>query len=493
MVATVAVVAPVGWFWLTSRVPETYSVMGMGFVDAGGGPVSAGHAGHQSAGWGGPASQPGDVSVAALTGPTDQVPDVRVTLAAAAQRVTLADGTSFDGFTIGGSTPGPTIEATQGDLVEVTLVNESVPAGVTLHWHGVDVPNAEDGVAGVTQDAVPVGGSHVYRFVVDDEGTYWYHSHQVSHHQVRLGLFGALVVRLRDSSPITDLDVVAVLHTYGGSRTVNGTPGRARHVAAPGTTSRVRVINTDNAALRVWVVGAAFRVLAVDGRNVSGPTSVHGAAVLLAAGGRADLEVAAPTDGSTALVRLGGGADIAVGPTGSTEPDRGDAADPGTTVDLLTYGARADVGFDPQRADRVFRYAIGRRFAFVDGRPGLQWTINGHVFPDLPMFLVSEGDVVRMTISNSSGSAHPMHLHGHHVLVLSRDGVMATGSPWWTDSLEVSDGETYEVGFVADNPGVWLDHCHNLPHADQGLVAHVAYAGVSEPYRVGGAGANEPE
>ena len=55
-----------------------------------------------------------------------------------------------------------------------------------------------------------------------------------------------------------------------------------------------------------------------------------------------------------------------------------------------------------------------------------------------------------------------MHLHGHHAVVLSRDGEPATGSPWWVDSLEVEDGETYEIAFVADNPGIWMDHCHNL-------------------------------
>ena len=61
-----------------------------------------------------------------------------------------------------------------------------------------------------------------------------------------------------------------------------------------------------------------------------------------------------------------------------------------------------------------------------------------------------------------------MHLHGHHVLVLSRDGVPATGSPWWTDTLNVRPGESYVVAFRADNPGIWMDHCHNLPHAAEG-------------------------
>ena len=121
------------------------------------------------------------------------------------------------------------------------------------------------------------------------------------------------------------------------------------------------------------------------------------------------------------------------------------------------------------------------------------WSVNGRLFPDVPMYVVDEGDVVRMTISNSSGEAHPMHLHGHHAVVLSRDGEPATGSPWVVDSLDVAHDETYEIAFVADNPGLWMDHCHNLPHAAEGLVAHLAYEGVRTPYRVGGEAGNQPE
>jgi FtsP/CotA-like multicopper oxidase with cupredoxin domain len=109
------------------------------------------------------------------------------------------------------------------------------------------------------------------------------------------------------------------------------------------------------------------------------------------------------------------------------------------------------------------------------------------------MFMVAEGDVVTMTIENHSGEVHPMHLHGHHAVVLSRDGVAATGSPWWIDSLNVRDGESYDIAFVADNPGIWVDHCHNLKHAAQGLLAHLMYIGYTTPYRVGGDANNQPE
>jgi FtsP/CotA-like multicopper oxidase with cupredoxin domain len=111
----------------------------------------------------------------------------------------------------------------------------------------------------------------------------------------------------------------------------------------------------------------------------------------------------------------------------------------------------------------------------------------------MPMAMVREGEVVKFTISSHTGDVHPMHLHGHHALVLSRNGEAATGSPWWFDSLDVQKDETYEVAFVADNPGIWMDHCHNLKHARQGMVTHLMYEGVTTPYKIGSDSGNEPE
>ena len=457
--------------WASTLEPGTYSVMGMGYPDYGGGPEH-----HHGA---------AAVSVADLTGPQEGAPDVDVELDARQEHVHLASGEVVDGYTLNGTSPGPLIEATQGDLVQVTLVNVDVPDGITLHWHGVDVPNAEDGVAGVTQDAVRKGERHVYRFVVADAGTYWYHSHQVSHDQVRGGLFGTLLVHPADGGDPGVQDVVAPVHNYSGRRTVLGATGVTEVEAPEGARVRVRLVNTDDGPLRTWVTGTPFRVVAVDGTDVVGPTDVQGEGVLVTAGGRVDVLVTSP-----ARIDAGGGAALVVGPRGtSIDPDPQPAAD----LDLLSYGTPAPLPFDATHPDRRFDYDIGRRWWVVDGRPGFWWTVNGHLWPDLPMFHVQEGDVVVMTIRNDSGDVHPMHLHGHHAFVLSRDGVPASGSPWEVDSLNVRDGETYEIAFLADNPGIWMDHCHNLQHAEDGLIAHLAYAGVTEPYVVGGDAGNEPE
>ncbi|GIH28536.1 metallo-oxidoreductase [Acrocarpospora phusangensis] len=487
-IATLAIIGPLLWLWQSSLMPGTYSVMDMGYADHGGAQAmhGSGHSGHLAAGPGGPSAP--TRSLNEFIADPDRKADVDVTLVARKQRFKLATGRSVDGYTLNGTSPGPVINATAGQLVQVRLVNESVPDGITLHWHGVDVPNSVDGVAGVTQDAVTVGGSHVYRFVADQAGTFWYHSHQVSHEQVQRGLLGALVVAPAQAHAGTT-DVVALLHLYDGARTVNGREGDVRVDASPGSRVRVRVINTENGQTSVWA-GAPFRLLAVDGTDLNDPGPVRGTAVPLTAGGRADLEVTMPEDGSPVRVHIGGPTGLVLG---SRSHDAPPVPRPTTNLDLLGYGTPAPLGFDPDQPDRRFTYEIGRRPGFLDGMPGIWWTVNGHMFPDVPMFVVAEGDVVRMRISNQSGETHPMHLHGHHAVVLSRNGVPATGSPWWVDSLEVPDGDSFEIAFLADNPGIWMDHCHNLPHAAEGLVAHLMYEGVTTPFTVGGPNHNKPE
>jgi FtsP/CotA-like multicopper oxidase with cupredoxin domain len=178
--------------------------------------------------------------------------------------VTLPSGRTIDGWTFG-SLPGPEIRVQQGDLVEVTLVNADIADGVTVHWHGYPVPNGEDGVAGVTQDAGLPGGSFVYRFVAKDAGTYWYHGHQVSSEAVSRGLFGALIVEPKDAASgdtgLGETDLTVAVHTIDGITTVRGTDLVDTHRVAPGDHAQLRMINTDSVPHRISVTGAGFSVL----------------------------------------------------------------------------------------------------------------------------------------------------------------------------------------------------------------------------------------
>ncbi|MGH3704787.1 MAG: multicopper oxidase domain-containing protein, partial [Agromyces sp.] len=135
-------------------------------------------------------------SVETLRTPADAPGEVRrFELTAAHHTVGLGGGGSVDAWGFGGdSLPGPEIRVAEGELVEASLANRDIESGVTLHWHGYDVPNGEDGVAGVTQDAVAPGDTFTSRFVADVPGTYWYHTHQAGSEGVRRGLYGMLVV-----------------------------------------------------------------------------------------------------------------------------------------------------------------------------------------------------------------------------------------------------------------------------------------------------------
>ena len=453
-----------------SRLPAAYSPMEMGVPDYGR-PARPGTHAHGAT-----------VSLDRLTGPAG-TPQQSITLTAATGRQTIG-GIDQAVLTFNGATPGPTLVFTQGDLVEVRLKNENVEQGVTIHWHGVDVPGREDGVAGVTQDAVLPGREFVYRFVVPDAGTYWYHTHQDSVRSVERGLIGAILVHPAAAAPPTDpvpTDVTALVHTYARVTTINGAVGTTPVEVPLGATARVRVINGDNGP-RLVAASVPFRVVAIDGTDVEGGGELTDTYVDLPAGGRVDLLM--PVAATGTRVGVLGGPSLVLGGTGADVP----SVAARVRFDALGYGTiggaqRARAALGP--ATVRFDYRVGRRLGFLDGRFGNWYTINGRAIPDVPMFMVRRGDVVLIRVSNRTPLVHPMHLHGHHALVVARDGVPATGSPWWVDSLEVDPGESYDLVVVADNPGVWMFHCHNLPHARAGLMTHLMYEGVSTPYRVG--------
>ena len=472
----VAALAWLGWAWHESRLPETYSVMDYAIPDDGGATAGADHM-HD------------ETSVVDLRGPTG-TPQRRFVLTAREGPVRLASGRSVEALSFNGTVPGPELRVRQGDLVEVTLRNGNIADGVTIHWHGVDLPNAEDGVAGVTQDAVPPGGSHVYRFRAGQVGTFWYHTHQASAAEVRRGLYGALVIEPRAAPRAGIGDIAVAVHTLDGTPLVNSVDGVEKRAVPPGTPVRLRLINTDNAPIRLDVGGTPFRVVAIDGTDLVGPTPLTGTTMVLAAGGRYDVAFTMPPTAVKLAVEdtiVG----LALSASGTADPP---APAPGPEFDPAVYGRPSATPFSASsRYDRVFTLDVGRKPGFLDGRPGKQWTINGGIYPRVPMFMVAKDDLVRISIKNTTGAVHPMHLHGHHMLVLSRDGVPVSGSPWWSDTLNVEPGESYDVAFRADNPGIWMDHCHNLSHAAAGLTMHVAYMGVMTPFETGGAAHNHPE
>ncbi|GLW26181.1 multicopper oxidase family protein [Microbispora triticiradicis] len=467
-----------------------------------------------------------------LRGPSAPAPGGtvrRFTLTARTATVTLSSGRKVAAWTFDGQVPGPPITAEQGDLVEVRLRNADITEGVTLHWHGYDVPSGEDGVPGLTQEAVPPGGEFVYRFVAAQTGTYWYHTHEVSDIGVRMGLYGMLVVTPRGSAT-TGVDLTLPVHTFAGTTVVGDHDKPVLQEVAPGTPVRLRLVDTDNTPHRFTLAGTVYRLVAVDGTDLSGPGPLSRAGLRLPAGGRYDLAFTMPSgpvvlrvDDRTEAVRLtttangpghgprhgtgngsgnglatddAPGAERTAGPTARSDHpgDVTDAEDAAAAagwpeLDLTRYGTPASTPYTSRsRFDRRFTLVLDRGLALGDGLPIYAHTINGRAYPHVPTQVVAEGDLVRLTVVNRGRDTHPWHLHGHRVLVLARDGRAPTGSPLWLDTFDVRPGEVWEVAFRAANPGLWMNHCHNLSHADLGMMLHLAYEGVTTPFHGGHGG-----
>jgi FtsP/CotA-like multicopper oxidase with cupredoxin domain len=113
---------------------------------------------------------------------------------------TIAPGLDIEAWGYNGSTPGPVIEATQGDRVRIYVTNK-LPEGTSVHWHGILVPNGMDGVSGLTQRPIEPGKTFKYEFTFDRAGTFMYHPHLDEMTQIALGMTGMIVVHPRGGSP----------------------------------------------------------------------------------------------------------------------------------------------------------------------------------------------------------------------------------------------------------------------------------------------------
>ncbi|WP_276356604.1 multicopper oxidase domain-containing protein [Cohnella caldifontis] len=213
-------------------------------------------------------------------------------------------------WTYNGQTAGPTIRVAEGDRVRIAFVNE-LPEPSTIHWHGLPVPNAMDGVPDVTQKAVEPGREFVYEFTASHPGTFMYHSHYDDMKQITGGLYGAFIVDpktppspvpasgdLRDGMAF-DRDytmVLASMRVNAGMEeepdyfTINGRsyPDTPPIELKQGQTARVRLINIDTTEVHTMHLhGMDFQVIARNGNPVKTPETMN--TVLLGPGETVDI------------------------------------------------------------------------------------------------------------------------------------------------------------------------------------------------------------
>ena len=254
---------------------------------------------------------------------------------------------------------------------------------------------------------------------------------------------------------------------------------------APGSTVRVRLINAragdfSGAPMQIAVLGVPFKVIAKDGHDINQPQYIQNQLLPLGMAQRYDVEFTMPQSGSVQIQEQQGLQTLTFG-QGSTNdmpPDLNMLPE----FNYTNYGiAQPDPRLPKKTFDINYNLVIGENLS-----------INGQLFPNTQDLVVKEGDLVHIHFVNTSNMTHPMHLHGHVYSILAVNGVPVTGSPIHADTVIVPPYETVDVAFLADDPGIWVFHCHVLAHAAAGLMMRVRYQNVYSPYVFGPGTGNAP-
>lgn len=403
--------------------------------------------------------------------------------------------------------PGPLVRATAGDLVRITVDNQ-LPVETSVHWHGIALHNAADGVPGLTQKAVTSRRQFTYEFVAPDPGTYFYHPHVGV--QLDRGLYAPLIIDdphepgaydaewilvlddWIDGTGTTPDEVLADLMASGSSSggmhgmggmggspfgdagdvtyphfLINGRVGTAPDVlrAEPGQRVRIRVINA--AADTIFAVALGDHRMTVTHTDGFAVQEQEAGAFYIGMGERYDVVVTL-ADGVFPLVAkpIGkDGATLAEVRTGS-----GPIPTPARAAEIRELTGPVLLGSDLRPADsaRLPDKDIGQSvdLALSGQMSTYEWAINGAPYGKNEPITIESGERVSMQITNMTMMTHPVHLHGHTFALpngLRKDTVLLTPMQRMVVELE------------ANNPGNWAAHCHNIYHAEAGMMAALVY------------------
>jgi FtsP/CotA-like multicopper oxidase with cupredoxin domain len=241
-------------------------------------------------------------------------------LTAKAVKWTLTDGVVATAYTYNGTVPGPMIRVTEGDQVRIIVKNE-LPDPTTIHWHGVEVPNAMDGVPGMTQDPIQPGETFIYEFTAKPTGTFMYHSHYEGDIQVGAGLYAPFIIEPQEpkANPPA-VDKILMLSewlvrdglTYAAMPmsgmepnyfTINGKsfPATETITVKKGDRVRLRFIAIGQFIHPMHLHGFPFKIVATDGHPVPETAQLTKDTISVAPGERYDIEFIATETGQWML------------------------------------------------------------------------------------------------------------------------------------------------------------------------------------------------
>lgn len=374
-----------------------------------------------------------------------------------------------------GTTPGPELRVRQGDRMSVNFEN-GLDQPSAIHWHGIHLENAMDGVPGLTQEAVQPDASFHYEFDVPYPGTYWYHAHHRSWEQVAKGLYGPLIVE-EPEPPLVNLDITVVLddwrvehsgelHMSFGNRHDFSHAGRvgnfARALFSPDTVRRddrlrLRLINTSTARVfSVTISGGDGKVVAHDGMPLIEPEPLDD--VLIAPAQRSDviLNVTGPVTFDL-WTREGPYLLGTIAVEGSNpEPIN-------TPIQPLSPTRNSES--DWAGATRLPLVMQGGAMGGAHGGSDI-WAFNDRSgMSDEPWHRFARNETALISLRNDTAFPHGIHLHGHHFHEIHKDGTLGH----YRDTTLVDPRASRDILCTFDNPGKWLLHCHTLGHQASGM------------------------
>ncbi len=392
----------------------------------------------------------------------------------------------------------PVLRARRGEPFSVRFENR-LQEPTTVHWHGLRIANAMDGVPFLTQPYVYPGDGFDYTFTPPDAGTFWYHPHCNTLTQIGRGLAGMLVVE-DPNDPVFDGEIALNLRdwrlggnsqfiaqfkardaakagTFGTVRTANWQVEPSYDAPAGGLV-RLRLLASDVTRIfNLRLAGAEAVIVAIDGQPVPSITPLDTAVV--SPGQRLDLVLRMPDDeGATVVIEdvrpstpktvarlravgtslkrsLGDVPPLAANP--QAEPDLSTA----TEVPLI-LSATAE-----QAAKDSICGSLGYSF----------WAINKVPYPGdsadpmAPLAEMKRGGTYVFNLENVTPHAHPIHLHGMNFKVISSSTRKVL--PLVSDTYLVLPDEKVRLAVVADNPGDWVLHCHIIEHQKTGMTSFV--------------------
>jgi len=413
-----------------------------------------------------------------------------ISLVAAPGEVEIAPRGVYRKWLYNGQFPGPEIRLKEGERLRVRIENR-LPEGTTIHWHGVPVPNAMDGVPGVTQELIRPNETFVYDFIADPAGSYVYHTHAGL--QIDRGLIAPLIVEEKKPHVDYDREYTLILDDFLSgepqplSRSGGGMGGMMGLQVPPyagllingrlpespavfetrrGQRVRLRLLNPSGATTyRVAIAGHQMTVAYADGRPVE-PRTID--SLYIGMGERYDVIVEANNPGAwtiTAATVEGNSppaqAALLYKDAAQSRPPSGAAPEGlqgGRTLELSDLKAlgTTDIG----APDRIFDLTLS------GGMMNPAWTINGQAYPKADPLEIYEGERIRARMINRSMMIHPMHLHGHFFRV---------GDALKDTVIVPPHMGRVTFDFLADNPGDWFFHCHNIYHMESGMARIVRY------------------